>query len=46
MTKEEELVNILIEKSYHISFAESATCGMCAAKLINVANYLKKNWKI
>ena len=41
MTKEEELVNILIEKSYHISFAESATGGMLAARLVNVSNASK-----
>ena len=41
MLNEEALVNKLIEKGYHISFAESATGGMCAAKLINVANASK-----
>ena len=38
MNKEEELVKILIEKNYHISFAESATGGLLAARLINVSN--------
>jgi PncC family amidohydrolase len=35
---EELVVNLLIEKNYHISFAESITGGLCAAKLINVPN--------
>ena len=38
---EELVVNILIEKGYHISFAESITGGLCAAKLINVPNASK-----
>ena len=38
MDKEEVLVNYLIEKKYHITFAESLTAGMLAAKLVNVAN--------
>ena len=38
MNKEEQLVRILIEKKYHISFSESCTGGMCASRLINVAN--------
>ena len=38
MTLEEELVDLLIEKNYHISFAESCTGGLCAATLVNVAN--------
>jgi PncC family amidohydrolase len=41
MTKEEELVNILINKNYHITFAESATGGMLAARLVNVSNASK-----
>ena len=40
-TTEELLVNLLIEKGYHISFAESITGGMCASKLINVSNASK-----
>ena len=35
---EELVVNLLKEKEYHISFAESITGGLCAAKLINVHN--------
>jgi len=38
MNKEEVLVNYLIEKKYHITFAESLTAGMLPAKLVNVAN--------
>lgn len=38
MEKEELLVNYLIEKGYHITFAESLTAGMLPAKLVNVAN--------
>ncbi len=38
MDKEEVLVNYLIDKKYHITFAESLTAGMLAAKLVNVAN--------
>ncbi len=38
---EELVVNILIEKNYHIAFAESITGGLCAAKLINVPNASK-----
>ena len=38
---EELVVNILIEKGYHISFAESITGGLCVAKLINVPNASK-----
>lgn len=41
MTLEEELVDLLIEKNYHISFAESCTGGLCAATLVNVANASK-----
>ena len=41
MNKEEELVDILIKKNYHISFAESATGGMLAARLVNVSNASK-----
>lgn len=35
---EDKLVDKLIEKGYHIAFAESCTGGMCSAKLVNVAN--------
>ncbi len=35
---EDLVVNILMEKEYHIAFAESITGGLCAAKLINVPN--------
>ena len=38
---EELVVNILIEREYHIAFAESITGGLCAAKLINVPNASK-----
>lgn len=38
---EDLVVNLLIEKGYHISFAESLTGGLCAAKLINVPNASK-----
>ncbi|MBR4241030.1 MAG: CinA family protein [Eubacterium sp.] len=41
MTLEEELVDLLIKKNYHISFAESCTGGLCAATLVNVANASK-----
>ena len=41
MTLEEQLVDLLIEKNYHISFAESCTGGLCAATLVNVANASK-----
>ena len=41
MTVEEKLVDLLIEKNYHISFAESCTGGLCAATLVNVANASK-----
>jgi len=38
---EELVVNLLTQKGYHISFAESITGGLCAAKLINVPNASK-----
>lgn len=38
---EDKLVDKLIEKGYHIAFAESCTGGMCSAKLVNVANASK-----
>lgn len=33
-----KVVNALIEKGYHIAFAESCTGGMCCARLVDVAN--------
>lgn len=41
MTLEEKLVNLLIQKKYHIAFAESCTAGLCCATLVNVANASK-----
>ena len=41
MTLEEQLVDLLIEKGYHISFAESCTGGLCCGTLVNVANASK-----
>ncbi len=38
MTLEEQVVHKLIEKNFHISFAESCTGGLCCAKIVNVAN--------
>ncbi len=38
---EDELVNLLIKKKMHISFAESCTGGLAAATIINVANASK-----
>ena len=38
---EEQLVDLLIEKGYHISFAESCTGGLCCGTLVNVANASK-----
>ena len=35
------LVDLLIEKGYHISFAESCTGGMACARLVDVANASK-----
>lgn len=37
-TTEETVVSKLMQRKYHISFAESCTAGMCAAKLVNVAS--------
>ena len=34
---EKELVQLLKEKNYHISFAESITGGLCASTLINIS---------
>ena len=38
LTLEEQLVNCLIEKGWHISCAESCTGGLIAASIVNVAN--------
>jgi len=37
-TIEEQLVNVLIEKNWHISCAESCTGGLVASRIVNVAN--------
>lgn len=41
MNIEEQVVNKLIEKGYHISFAESCTGGLCCGTLVNVSNASK-----
>lgn len=41
MTKSEELVSLLIDKGYTISFAESSTGGMAAASIVDVADASK-----
>lgn len=41
MALEEEVVEKLIEKGYHISFAESCTGGLCCGTLVNVTNASK-----
>lgn len=41
MKIEEIVVEKLIEKGYHIAFAESCTGGLCAASIINVSNASK-----
>ena len=41
MALEEKLVDILIEKGYHIAFAESCTGGLCCGTLVNAANASK-----
>ena len=38
MNIEDKLVNLLINKGYHIAFAESCTGGLAAARIVNVAN--------
>ena len=38
---EEQLVNQLIEKNWHISCAESCTGGLIASRIVNVANASK-----
>lgn len=41
MKLEEKLVECLINKGYTISFAESCTGGLCAARIINVSDASK-----
>lgn len=41
MALEEQVVEKLIEKGYHISFAESCTGGLCCGILVNVTNASK-----
>lgn len=41
MALENKVVDKLIEKGYHISFAESCTGGLCAATLVSVADASK-----
>lgn len=41
MSIEEELVNLLIDKKYFISFAESLTGGLCSSKIVNISNASK-----
>jgi PncC family amidohydrolase len=41
MALEEKVVDKLIEKGYHISFAESCTGGLCCGTLVNVTNASK-----
>ena len=41
MTLEEKTVELLIEKGWHIAFAESCTAGLCSATLVNVADASK-----
>lgn len=41
MALEEQVVDKLIEKGYHISFAESCTGGFCCGNLVNVTNASK-----
>ncbi len=41
MSIEEKVVELLTEKNYHISFAESCTAGLCSSRLVNVANASK-----
>lgn len=38
LTLEEQLVNKLIEKNWHIACAESCTGGLIASRIVNVAN--------
>lgn len=41
MTIEEQVVNKLIDRGFHISFAESCTGGLCCSTLVNVSNASK-----
>ncbi|WML52597.1 CinA family protein [Neobacillus sp. PS3-12] len=41
MNMEENLVTLLMNKGYHISFAESCTGGKACAQIINVPNASK-----
>jgi nicotinamide-nucleotide amidase len=41
MTKEEKVVNRLIELGYHIAFAESCTGGLCCGALVGVPDASK-----
>ena len=41
MTIEEQVVNKLIDRCFHISFAESCTGGLCCGTLVNVSNASK-----
>ncbi|WP_448920408.1 CinA family protein [Eubacterium sp.] len=41
MTIEEQVVNKLIDRGFHISFAESCTGGFCCGTLVNVSNASK-----
>lgn len=41
MTIEEQVVNKLIDRDFHISFAESCTGGLCCGTLVNVSNASK-----
>lgn len=41
MALEEQVVELLIEKGYHIAFAESCTGGLCCGTLVNVTNASK-----
>jgi len=41
LSLEEQLVNKLIEKNWHISCAESCTGGLIASRIVNVANASK-----
>lgn len=41
MNIQTKVVNILIEKGYHISFAESCTGGLAAASIVSVADASK-----
>ena len=41
MTLEEQLVNNLAEKDWHIACAESCTGGLIASRIVNVANASK-----